>query len=253
MSLQATLTKPRLEKSLQVRTDGNTNPTVANGGGALANYVNNTVPGAFQSKPISAYDRLPIFTVAASYLIPKRSYLKKASNCGSGSWHCADLVERTADSGSRRDHRHFEPVVPGPLMDRVPGVPLHLVPRLNCHCCDPSATPVLNPAALVNPPAGQFGTAPPFYDNFRCQRHPAENINLARTWRFETRMSLKHSRRVLHRRYYNNPTATNPTTPATRNALGNLTGGYGRISTVLAPTNQLAQPRNGTVVTRFSF
>ena len=44
--------------------------------------------------------------------------------------------------------------------DRVPGVPL-FTQNLNCHCFDPNKTFVLNPAAWVNPPAGQFGTAAP--------------------------------------------------------------------------------------------
>ena len=39
-------------------------------------------------------------------------------------------------------------------MDRVPGQPLFLQDP-NCHCFDPSKTFVLNPAAWVNPPAGQ--------------------------------------------------------------------------------------------------
>jgi hypothetical protein len=32
-----------------------------------------------------------------------------------------------------------------------------------------------------------------------------------------------------------------------------LTGGFGYISTVFSSTTQLAQPRNGTIVARFSF
>ncbi len=268
-SLQAKLTK-RLsrgltatstltwQKSLQIGTDGNANPTVANGGAAPTNYVNNTVLGAFQSKSISAYDQPLVFTVAASYLTPKVPYIKKASyiiqdwQIGTVLTYSSGLPIPVPAATTSISSQLFQ----GSLMDRVPGVPLYLVPSLNCHCYDPSTTPVLNPAAFVNPPAGQFGTAAPFYDDFRYQRHPAENINLGRTWRFKERMSLNlrvEFSNFLNRAYYNNPTATNPTTPVTRNALGNLTGGYGYISTVFAPTNQLAQPRNGTIVARFSF
>ncbi len=57
----------------------------------------------------------------------------------------------------------------------------------------------------------------------------------------------------LNRTYYNNPTATNPTAKVTANQLGALTGGFGYISTVFSSTTQLAQPRNGTIVARFSF
>jgi hypothetical protein len=58
----------------------------------------------------------------------------------------------------------------------------------------------------------------------------------------------------LNRTYYNNPTATNPAVPVTHNAsTGALTGGFGYISTVFSSTTALAQPRNGTIVARFSF
>src|SRR5262249_54050392 len=107
-----------------------------------------------------------------------------------------------------------------------------------------------------NPAPGQFASGSMFYDDYRYQRHPAENINLGRTWRFKERMSLNlrvEFSNFLNRAYYNNATATNPTTPVTRNNLGNLTGGFGYSSLVLAPTNQWATPRNGTIVARFSF
>ena len=51
-------------------------------------------------------------------------------------------------------------------MNRVPGQPL-FTENLNCHCFDPSKTFVLNPAAWVNPPAGQYGTAAAYYSDYR--------------------------------------------------------------------------------------
>jgi len=146
----------------------------------------------------------------------------------------------------------------GSLMDRVPGVPLYTVSDLNCHCYDPAATAVLNPAAWVNPPAGQFGTAAPFYGDYRFQRHPQENINLGRTWRFKERVSLNlrvEFSNFLNRSFYNNPSYTNPTLPVTHNPANAayLSGGFGYISTVFSQTNQLAQPRNGTIVARVTF
>ena len=129
------------------------------------------------------------------------------------------------------------------------------LPSLNCACYDPTRTTVLNSAAWVNPVPGQFGGAP-FYTDYRYQRHPGENINLGRTWRIKERMSLNlrvEFSNFLNRTYYNNPSATNPTTKATFNPPGALTGGFGYISTVFSSTTQLAQPRNGTIVARFSF
>jgi hypothetical protein len=134
-------------------------------------------------------------------------------------------------------------------------VPLYLVSNLNCHCFDPSTTPVLNPAAWAAPAAGTFGTSSPYYSDFRYSRHPNENINLGRTWRIRERMSFNlrvEFSNFLNRTFLNNPTATNPTTPVTR-VNGLLTGGFGYISTAFSSTNQLAQPRNGVIVARFTF
>jgi hypothetical protein len=58
---------------------------------------------------------------------------------------------------------------------------------------------------------------------------------------------------IFNRTYLNNPTSSNPTTPVTHNGQGLLTGGFGYISTVFSSTTQLAQPRNGTIVARFTF
>jgi hypothetical protein len=144
----------------------------------------------------------------------------------------------------------------GSLDNRVPGVPLFTVPSLNCHCYDPSTTPVLNPAAWQQPGPGQFGNASIFYSDYRYARHPNENINLGRTWRIRERMALNlrvEFSNFLNRTYLNNPTASNPLVPVTHNPQGLLTGGFGYTSTAFSSTTQLAQPRNGVIVARFSF
>jgi hypothetical protein len=58
---------------------------------------------------------------------------------------------------------------------------------------------------------------------------------------------------MFNRTYLANPTATNPTIAPTRNGNGLLTGGYGYINLAYQPTNQLGQPRNGTLVLRVTF
>lgn len=247
------------QKSLQVGTDGNTNPGVLG-----TNYVNNTVAAPMSSKSISVFDQPLVFTVAASYTIPKISYLNK-NGFEKGvayvlrDWQVATVLTYSSGlpipvpaAATSISNQLFQ----GALMNRVPGVPLYTVPSLNCHCYDPSTTPVLNPAAFVNPASGQFGTAAPFYGDFRYQRHPAENINLGRTWSLTERLTLNlrvEFDNFLNRTYYNNPAATNPYLPVTHNSLGNLTGGYGYINTVFPQTLPLAQPRNGTIVARFVF
>ncbi len=221
------------QKSLDVGVDGNVNTVV---GGATNYSVNNAVQAAQQSKSISEFDQPLLFVVAGSYTLPKVEQLKKASYIFQD-WQIGTLLSYSSGlpipvpaSSSSIANQLFQ----GALDDRVPGVPLYLVPSLNCHCFDPSKTAVLNPAAWAAPPPGQFGTASPFYTDFRYSRHPNENINLGRTWRIKERMSLNlrvEFSNFFNRTYLNNPAATNPTTPVTFNKAGLLTGGFGYIST----------------------
>ncbi len=243
------------QKSLDVGVDSNPNITV---GGPTNLSVNNVVQAPQESKSISEFDQPFLFVVAGSYTLPKIEQLKGASyvfkdwQIGTLLSYSSGLPIPVAAATSSIANQVFQ----GALDNRVAGVPLFLVPSLNCHCFDPSTTPVLNPAAWAAPAAGQFGTASPYYSDFRYARHPNENINLGRTWRFKERMSLNlrvEFSNFLNRTFLNNPTATNPTTPVTKNQAGLLTGGFGYISTAFSSTNQLAQPRNGVIVARFSF
>ncbi len=263
-SLQSTVTKRyskgltltgtfTWQKSLQVGTDGNTNPGVAG-----TNYVNNTVLAPFASKSISAFDQPLALTIAASYTLPRVSQLRKAA-WAMQDWEIGTLLQYASGlpipvpaATTQISNQLYQ----GALMNRVSGQPLYLVSNLNCHCYDPSTTPVLNPAAWANPAPGQFGTASPFYGDFRYQRHPVENINIGRTWRIKERMSLNlrvEFNNMFNRTYLNNMTATNPTIPISRNGLGNLVGGFGYINTAFSATNPAAQPRNGDIVMRFMF
>ena len=241
------------QKSMQVGTDGNANSLVG-----TANYVNNVVAGQLASKSISLYDQPFLFTTAASYMIPKIAMLKKAGyilqdwQIGTVLGYASGTPIPAPAATTSIANQLFQPA----YMNRVAGQPLYLVSSLNCHCYDPSTTPVLNPAAWVNPAPGTFSSGSPFYSDYRYQRHPSESINLGRTWRMKERMSLNlrvEFSNFFNRTYYANPTATNPTTPVTRNSLGNLTGGFGYQNTAFLPTVQQAQPRNGTIVARFTF
>jgi hypothetical protein len=244
------------QKSLQVGTDGNANTLVG-----ANNYVNNTVLGAMQNKSISSFDQPLLFVVAATYTVPKLDQLKfKPATYLLKDWQLGTLLSYSSGlpipvpnaTGTTLANQLFQ----GVTDNRVAGQPLFLQ-DLNCHCFDANTTPVLNPAAWAPPAAGQFGNASPFYTDFRYGRHPSENVNLGRTWRFkESRMTLNlrvEFSNFMNRTYLNNVTATNPTTPITRNAAGQITGGFGWINTAFSSTNQLAQPRNGTIVARFSF
>ena len=71
----------------------------------------------------------------------------------------------------------------GTFYNRNPGVPLFLK-DLNCHCIDPTKDLVLNPAAWSNPAAGQWGTAAPYYNDYRYERRPSESMSFGRVFQF---------------------------------------------------------------------
>jgi hypothetical protein len=137
-------------------------------------------------------------------------------------------------------------------MNRVPGQPLFLT-NLNCGCIDPTKNLVLNPAAWANPAPGQFGTSAPYYSDYRYERFPSEQANLARTFRipkwekasFQIRAEFFN---VFNRTVLPNPTASNPLAAVTYNGQGLLSGGFGYIN-----SNSVSGQRNGQLIGRFTF
>lgn len=138
------------------------------------------------------------------------------------------------------------------FMNRVPGVPLY-TESLNCGCFDPNKTFVLNPAAWANPAPGQFGTAAPYYDDYRYQRRPVENVSLGRNFPFrEGRMTFQiraEFTNIFNRTEVNNPTSTNALATQVSSATGQTSAGFGFINngTVYSP------PRQGQLIARFQF
>ena len=148
--------------------------------------------------------------------------------------------------------------------NRVPGEPLLLFDP-NCKCFDPTTQLVLNPKAWTDAPAGTFGTAAPYYTDYRWQRQPAESVSLGRTFRLpkESRVSFDIRAElfnVFNRLFLSNPAGVsvggfpppgpNPAAPTVRNALGALSSGYGFVNTF---NGAGTQPRTGQMVARFSF
>jgi hypothetical protein len=138
------------------------------------------------------------------------------------------------------------------IENRNPGVPLMLVDP-NCHCFNPQTTVFQNPAAWTDAPAGQFGTAAPYYNDYRWQRQPAESLSLGRTFRFlKERASVQvraEFQNVFNRTFLSAPTRQNTATPpgATN---GVYTSGYGTIATLGGAGTS---PRQGQLVARFQF
>jgi hypothetical protein len=156
--------------------------------------------------------------------------------------------------------------------NRVSGQPLLLVDP-NCKCFDSTTQLVLNPAAWTDAPAGTFGTAAPYYNNFRWQRQPAESLSLGRTFGLDKESRFKFDVRVEFFNVFNRlflanpagvgnttgscangtcsqPAGPNPAAPTVRNAQGALTSGYGFVNTF---NGNGSSPRTGQIVARFSF
>jgi hypothetical protein len=135
-------------------------------------------------------------------------------------------------------------------MNRVPGVPLYLE-DIN-GSIDPNKDFVLNPAAWTDPPAGEYGTSPAFYDDFRYQRRPDEQFSFGREFPLGAGRVLgvrAEFFNALNRTQMNNAVATNPLTTQTRNAQGVPTAGFGRIDT----GSPYGPQRSGQIVARVSF
>ena len=95
---------------------------------------------------------------------------------------------------------------------RVPGQPL-FTKDLDCGCIDPNKDFVLNPNAWTDPPAGQFGTAANYYNDYRYARRPDEQLSLGKEFRITESKRLQIRAEffnVFNRVALNNRTARMP-------------------------------------------
>ncbi len=148
------------------------------------------------------------------------------------------------------------------FMDRVPGQPLFLV-NSNSKSFDPTQQLALNPAAWVEPPYGTFGASSAYFNDFRWQRQPSENMSLARTFRIKERANLMirgEFNNIFNRLFYSIPAdgatfpfpATLVTSPTVHgNPGGTLSSGFGYSNWVNGGPQVL--PRTGQLVARFTF
>jgi hypothetical protein len=138
----------------------------------------------------------------------------------------------------------------GTRMNRVPGQPLYLKDP-GCNCIDPTKDLVLNPAAWADMPAGYWGFAAPYYNDYRWQRVANEDLNFGRTFQIRERMSFQIRAEffnAFNRLKLASPSAGNPVATPTYNSAGQLTGGYGFIN-----FTGIGGQRNGQLVARFTF
>ena len=246
-SLQSKLSK-RYSHGLTVAAAFTWSKAETNPGGTVNNVFNRGV-----NKSITNFDQPFIFNVAFTYEIPKFTQ-NRLVNLAAAGWTFGGLLEYasgapipTPTATTNMSSLLFQST----LMNRVPGVPLYLK-DLNCHCIDPNKDFVLNPAAWANPAPGTWGTAAPYYSDFRYERRPTEQMSLGRVFRVREKMSLQIRAEffnIFNRTYLANPSLTAPTQPQARNSAGVPTSGWGYIN----PTSLYSQPRNGQLVARFTF
>jgi len=229
-----------------------------------ASGVVNDVFNRQNNKYISIYSRPQVSNIAVNYTLPRwgtNKYLRYAV----GDWQFGGLMTYAsglpfAVPGSQ--NQLATQLFRGTLMNRVPGQPLYLQ-DLNCHCFDPTKTLVLNPAAWSDPAPGTWGNSTAYYNDFRQQRAPSENITMGRLFRFTERASFEvraEFTNAFNRTRLPSPSAATPLTGPTcflsgsSGAAGACTAGatyasgYGFIQ-----TNGLNGARNGQIVARIRF
>jgi hypothetical protein len=205
------------------------------------------------AKGISSSSRPLISGLGINYTFPQLAS-KKLLSMVLGDWTLGGFFQYASGTPQAPPAANANPTMSSltfqsTFQNRVAGAPL-FTKDLNCHCFDPHTTFVLNPNAWTNPTPGTFGTAG-YYNDYRQQRRPVENLGLSRRFRMKEKYSLSirgEFTNIFNRTAMNNPTATNPQAVQTT-ANGATTGGFGYIDT----TSVYLPSRQGQIVARFEF
>jgi hypothetical protein len=258
------------QKTMTIGTERDANP------GTNGNALTNNVFNHQNNKYLSQYDQPLVFNLSLTYITPKISGNSLVS-LALRDWTFGAFLQYNSGLPIQSPYANAQPgqqslnsllfdQIPGgaagsgTFANRVPGVPLYTV-DLNCHCYDPSKTFSLNPAAWVDPPAGQFGTSAAYYNDYRTQRRPTENMNFGRTFKIKERYAFNvraEFSNILNRGFWNNPTATNAAAAQTRVAnspTGVAVSGFGYMNTTTFSQSSGSNilPRQGVLVARFTF
>ena len=210
-----------------------------------------------------------ILNFNATYTVPKASFLPKYVNAVTNGWliswfanYQSGMFLAPPTSTVNLNYLTSEDV-------RVAGQPLY-TPGVNINnlsTFNPYYTQVLNPAAWAPCPLNaNCMAAGNFIKNFRATRTPINNANIGRNFRIKERMNLQirgEFVNILNRTEMPAPSTANPQSAVTKNSLGIQTAGFGVINTYLAPNTAYAnptvpnqpymEPRQGTLIARFSF
>jgi hypothetical protein len=220
------------------------------------------------NKYLSPFDQKFALTIAASYTVPAL-HVNKVLSWVARDWQISTLLGYASGlpilAPQAQNNLNTILVRNGTATassnigyaNRVPGQPLFLQ-DLNCHCFDPNQVFVLNPNAWSQPAPGQWGTGAAYYDDYRFQRRPNENMGLGRMFRVKERYELSlrvDFNNIFNRAEMPNPASTNAAATQVKTN-GVPTAGFGFIATAntasITPT-QTPTSRQGTVVLRFRF
>ena len=207
-------------------------------------FRSNDVFNRANQKYLSGFDQPQIFNVSLNYTVP-------AWKSGKGlALKTASWVLRDWTLGTFLNYSSGLPIAApaaqnqlatllfrGTFANRVAGQPL-FSQDLNCHCFDPNKDFVLNPSAWSQPAAGQWGTSAAYYNDYRFQRRPSENMAFGRTFRVKERATLNvrlEFNNIFNRMRLPNPSvagnfATAPTKFTTGTSTGLYSGGFGTYS-----------------------
>ncbi len=205
----------------------------------------------------------------ATYTTPKASFLPKYVNLITKDWALGWFANYQSGAFLAPPTSTVNPNYLTSEDVRVAGQPLY-TPGVNINnlsTYNPYYTQVLNPAAWAPCPSNaNCMAAGNLIKSFRAPRTPVENANIGRNFRIKERMNLQirgEFVNILNRLEMPAPSAANPQAAVTKNALGIQTGGFGVINTYLAPNTGYAlpafanqpimEPRQGTLIARFSF
>jgi hypothetical protein len=258
-------------KSLTIGSEiGEPNPGTT--GGALVNNVFNR----YQNKYLSQYDQPFLFNTSVTYTTPRTSFktpFNKALSAALGDWtygaflqYASGMPMQVPLAQSNLNNYLFQGQS---FANRKPGVPLFTVKDINCHCYDPNTTFVLNKDAWYDPDPGTFGSSPAYYNDYRKQRRPVENMNLGRRFQITEKASFNlriEFTNVFNRAFWGDPggstagaALTQWTLAQTRQPLkpgqtiANTATGFGMVPTTGFTTTQNLYPRQGVLVGRFTF
>jgi hypothetical protein len=135
--------------------------------------------------------------------------------------------------------------------NRVPGQPLFLNdPNSN----DPRKNFVLNPAAWVDPAAGDWGASAKYYSDYRNRRWPDEQFNVSKSFTFREGVSLSIRFELFNA--FNRLRLGGPTNGNAKQtqvvAKGVPQSGFGYVNPASA-NNAAFGPRTGQIVARLTF